>query len=239
MLDVVRQLGRAKAQHLEVCDEIRSGVFGWHGRVSSYNPWMRSASFRWACTALLNAGIVIGMGFLMHRVAGPTLIPCIAPPFGSALVACGFALILDLVILPRLRLDHPRMAAILLGVLAMLLAWFGLYPISPLGFGRNPRPIIEGFRILRYGRPPSVVGQRDVVSVTAGSMMAIEPMELPGVQVACHWYSVAGGAFDDPDSCDVAYVAPADRTFDYLRVLARPSCGLPNDEAELRASIEP
>ncbi len=200
---------------------------------------MRSAALAWAAVALLNAGLVIGIVLVLHEVGGPALIPCFAPPFESTTVACGFAVILDLVVLPKMGLGEVRIAATLVSILAALSAWLGLYPISPLGFGRDARPVIEGVRIIRYGRPLSVVGLRQPVTVPAGSAVEIEPIALAGVQVACHWYSAAGGAFDDLDSCDVAYVAPADRTFDYLRVLARPSCGLPQDDTELRTSIEP
>lgn len=200
---------------------------------------MRSAPVACASAVILNAGIAIGIVFVLHGVGRLTPIPCVAAPFGSTAIACGFVLILDLTILPKMGIGYLKMAALLVSILGLLSVWLGLYPVSPLGFGRNGRSVIEGFRITRYGWPPGFVGLGEMVTVNAGAAVEIEPIPMVGVHMACQWESGAGGAFDDPDNCDVAYVAPANRTFDYLHVLARPSCGLPEFDAELKASIEP
>jgi hypothetical protein len=48
-----------------------------------------------------------------------------------------------------------------------------------------------------------------------------------------------GGAFDDPTSCDTAYLSPEGVEFDILHVHINPGCHLPAAHGEIKVSILP
>lgn len=130
--------------------------------------------------------------------------------------------------------------AIPVACLALLIgaAWLGSLRYSPLGFGSERRPLLNDFEIKRLNRAPVRVTTGAVLSVVAGSPVQIYPQILPG-PVDCLWAASAGGALDDPHSCDTVYVAAAGRPSETLRVRLRSACGLEPAVAQIKISILP
>lgn len=168
----------------------------------------------------------------------PTLIQCLHPVARAVALAvlAAAALHVGWLLIRRKRL--PVTVPVAYALLLFLAFWLGSPGVSPLGFGRGRRPLLQGFVITRAQREPVPVASGATVSLAAASPMEIEPQLLPG-PVTCIWSSSNGGAFDDPTGCDTAYQPGEGAGFDFLRVRVRSACGLPPAVGLLRVSILP
>ncbi len=122
--------------------------------------------------------------------------------------------------------------------LALLSLWLGTYSISPLGFSNGRIPFAQGFALTRSMRADLQVASGSTVQLANGSTAAIRPMTLP-VNENCIWQSSNNGKFDDTESCNIAYIPPANSSFDIVKVLIRPSCNLPEAREELKVVVLP
>ena len=132
----------------------------------------------------------------------------------------------------------PWVALAACTVLISLALWLGSYQTSPLGFSTGRIPLLRGFRITQAQRGQRDIPLRQVVTLSPGSAIGIDPLLLP-VPATCAWASSNGGAFDDPASCDTAYSPGKGATFDVLRVNVRSACGLPSALGDVRIGVLP
>ena len=166
------------------------------------------------------------------------LLGCIHPVArltGLALLAVGLVCVLVAAVFRR-RICWPLVAACI--ALSLSAVWLGALRYSPLGFGTARLPLLSRFEIRRVNRVPITLASGEVVSVTAGSPVQIYPEILPG-PVVCLWSASAGGALDDPRSCDTVYVAAQGVPFETLRLRLRSACGLAPAVVQIKISILP
>ncbi len=123
-------------------------------------------------------------------------------------------------------------------VLLALTTWFGSLRYSPLGFGGRRLPVVRAFEIQQPNRAPITIASGAVVSAAPGLPLVIHPEMIP-VPVDCRWSASAGGALDDPRSCDIAYAAPEGVSSEILRLRVQPACSLPPAVAQIKISIMP
>lgn len=160
-------------------------------------------------------------------------------PFARGLelgILAALVVFLAAAVLLRRRHSWMLFAAWLLPI--ALVVWLGSYSLSPLGFSTGRIPLVSGFWITRSQRPQLWLRPQQVVNVAEGSAMGIQTVLLPG-PVSCIWAASNGGSFEDPLSCDTAYMAGQNEAFDVLRVDVRSACGLPSAVAELHISVLP
>ncbi len=137
-----------------------------------------------------------------------------------------------------LRHKIPRRAFAGYGLLIILSLLLGSYAFSPLGFAGGRIPLLSGFIITRPQRAPEQIASGQVISMAAGTPLAIHARLLPG-PATCMWSSSNGGAFDDPAACDTVY-APSDQaSFSVLRVSIRSACSLPPAVGEIKIGVLP
>ncbi len=167
-----------------------------------------------------------------------TFLSCLHP---TAQLACLVILVVGavhvLVISLRNRRFHWPIAAAW-GTLLALTAWSGSLRYSPLQFGSERLPAVRAFVIWRPNRAPVTIAPGEVVSATAGLPLVIHPQTL-SAPVDCRWFASAGGALDDPHSCDTVYAAPQGIPSETLRLRVQPACGLPPVVAQIKISILP
>jgi len=187
---------------------------------------------------LLAHTMVVGTLFVaIQVVALPAIVPCSYPAGQSFVAAVVIVLILQLLVGRKL---FPRYNLLLLGtdiILILLAVWLGLYPFSLLGPSGEFKSVIQGFRITTANKGTLEVVSGEIVSLTAGSAIAISPNLLAG-EARCDWSSANGGALDNPQGCDTYYVPPPS-DYDILKISVRPGCGLPNSIGEIKVSILP
>jgi len=122
--------------------------------------------------------------------------------------------------------------------LILLALWLGSYSISPLGFSSGRIPLAQGFVVTRSMRPDVNIASGKTINIVSGSVIAIRTVTLP-IGKNCFWFSSKHGSFDDPRSCDVAYMPPTNSDFDLLKVLIQPSCRLPEVQESLKIIVLP
>ncbi len=208
----------------------------------SATPYNRRVpQFKHLTLIALLADLILAAAFTLFAGAldFPAVVPCMFPPLQRLLIACVALFGLDLAILPRLGTPNLTSLALILSGIALAAYWIGSYGLSPISFGRTGPGTVSGFRITRPDSAPYVAILGEVVVAPSGSPIEIQPVALPDVAISCYWQSAIGGMFDDPESCDVAYQAPAGTAFDVLDLLARPDCGLPERSLRLKVSILP
>jgi hypothetical protein len=145
--------------------------------------------------------------------------------------------LLYLLAILRLRRRLPPLVAAAYVVLFAGVLWLGALRYSPLAFGTARLPLVSGFEIRRPNRAPVVIDAGEFISVAPAAPIVIHPVILPG-PVDCAW-SASGGALDDPQGCDVVYVAAGGVPSAMLRVRVRSACGLPPAVAQIKFSILP
>lgn len=152
-----------------------------------------------------------------------------------ALLASGAVYVLVMAALRR----WPRWPAAFIWLVLLIGAiWLGSLHYSPLGFGSERLPLLGSIEVRRPNRAPVALHSGEVITVKAGSPVAIHPALLAG-PVDCLWSASAGGALDDLHSCDTAYAADARAPFEVLRLRVRSACGLPPVAARIKVSILP
>jgi hypothetical protein len=122
--------------------------------------------------------------------------------------------------------------------LSLLVLWLGIYPISPLGFSSGRIPIAQGFILTQSLRPDAHIASGETITVVGGAAIALQAITIPVVK-NCSWISAKGGKLDDPGSCDIAYMPPANSDFDLLRVLVQPACQLPEVQENIKIVVLP
>jgi|GEM_PF-1809059 len=122
--------------------------------------------------------------------------------------------------------------------LILLALWLGSYPLSPLGFSSGRISIAQGFVLTRSMRPDAHIASGETINIVSGSTIAIRTVTLP-IGKNCFWFSTKHGSFDDPRSCDIAYMPPTDSDFDLLKVLIQPSCHLPEVQENIKLIVLP
>ncbi len=167
-----------------------------------------------------------------------TCLSCLHP---TAQVACLVILVAGgvhvLVISLRSKRFHWPIAIAWIGLI-VLAVWFGSLRYSPLQFGSQRMPVLKAFEIGRANRAPVSIAPGEVVTAAPGLPLVIHPETIP-VPMDCRWFASAGGALDDPRSCDTVYVAPDGIPFEVLRLRVQPACGLPPAVAQIKISILP
>ncbi len=183
----------------------------------------------------LDLGLLL---IILNALPVPALIPCAYPPAQSiAFALCG-SLVLHLLFIRRISVTRGQPIILGYSLLLVLAFWLGSYPLSPLGFSNRRIPVLNGFKITRFGRPDISIASGQIVTVAGNSITEIQPIILP-VDKTCTWVSANGGALDEPRNCDVAYFSPRGAISDTLRLLVQPGCHLPNSVGEIRFSILP
>lgn len=168
------------------------------------------------------------------------LLSCMHPIAKAAVLVLGVSV--ALYVLAALVRGRPGRGRVLLSLpiaagLGLLMLWLGSYAYSPLAFTRDNAAVLRGFLVTRQGRANEPVSSGDVILLSAGSPAAITLLsDLP--DLTCNWSSLNGGAWDDPYSCDTAYLAPA-AGYDILTVNIQPGCSLPLVRGRIRISIMP
>ncbi len=173
----------------------------------------------------------------MPSVLG-TFLSCLHP---TARLACPLVIIAGAIHVIVISLRNKRFhwpIAIAWVVLLALAAWSGSLRYSPLQFGSRRLPVLRGFEIRSFNRVPVTITPGQVVSAAPGLPLVIHPETIP-VPIDCRWFASAGGALDDPRSCDTVYVAPNGVPSEILRLRVQPACGLPPAVAEFKISIMP
>jgi hypothetical protein len=175
-------------------------------------------------------------------VAGNTLLssqilPCTYLPAQSLVLAVCVMLILQFLAGAKIFPRYHKPLLIIDLVLLLLAVWLGSYILSPFGFSDRRNSFLGGFWVTTASRGRSEIASGEVISLTAGSAVAISPI-LPAGDVRCDWSSANGGALDDPQSCDMFYVPPMS-DYDILKISVRPGCGLPNSIGQIKVSILP
>ena len=122
--------------------------------------------------------------------------------------------------------------------LILLALWLGTYSISPLGFSSGRIPVAQGFVLTRSMRPDVNIASGETINVVSGSAIGIRAITLP-IGKHCFWLSSKDGSFDDPGSCDIAYMPPTDSDFDLLKVLIQPACHLPEIQEHIKVIVLP
>jgi hypothetical protein len=189
-------------------------------------------------TILLRIMIVLGLFLIFNTLPIPILVPCTYPISQKLAFVIFLVLIFDIILRSRTRIWKRKLIMVIYPILLLLVLWLGSYPYSPLGFSTGRIPVLQGFIVTRFSRPPITISPGGIVNIPGGSISEIKPLTLPLPQ-GCTWASTNGGALDDPGSCDTAYLSPAGTYYDTLKLLIHPACHLPNVDSEIRVSILP
>ncbi len=195
-------------------------------------PWVIPLLINFGLTAILFAGLRI--------IPISQLFQCTYPAAQSLSLALALAatlVILFWVFTKSFRASRFLVAGIDAGLI-LLAMWLGTYSISPLGFSSGRISMVQGFVVMRSMRPDLQVASGGIVNLANGSTSEIRAVTLP-VSENCVWNSTNGGTFDSLNSCDIAFIPPANSDLDILRVLIRPSCNLPETSEELRVVVLP
>jgi len=168
----------------------------------------------------------------------PIMLSCIHPLAVKILIVLAVTLALYLPANWKFRFGKNKPAIAIIALLAGLTLWFGSYPYSPLGFSSGRISILNGFVLTRLMRGNTTIQPGEIISISRNSVVGLSPLTLP-VEMDCIWFSVNGGALDDPSSCDTAYIPPGNADFDILKLLIQPSCRLPNVTTQIKISILP
>ena len=188
--------------------------------------------------SLSNIVIIVALTLFFNILKIPTLIPCTYPPSQSLALALCATLVIQFSIISRFWLIRSKPIISIYLLFLLLTFWMGSYSFSPLGFSTGRIPVIRGFMITRFSRPPIPIASGGLVNIAGDSISEIKPITQP-VDLTCTWASTNGGSFDDPGSCDTVYLSPVGTYYDTLKLLIRPACHLPNTVGEIKVSILP
>ena len=168
-------------------------------------------------------------------MSASSFLSCTHPLANTILLALGGVLILYVLVVifwRKPRLHYSRYVLSSLIILLLLTGWLGSYLYSPLGFSA-----LRGFLVIRQGQVGEFVASGDTLLLQAGSPAVITILSDVS-DIHCQWNSLNGGAWDDPSSCDTAYLTTA-ADYDILTVRIQPSCRLPSLRGQIKISILP
>lgn len=185
--------------------------------------------------SIIIAGILL---IIFVALPLPAIIPCTYPFAQDLFLAVSALLIIHGIAIPRIKPTNVRISVFVFFPILLFVLWLGSYPFSPLGFTRGRIPVLTGFVVTRFDRPPYAVASGEIVTIVNDSIMGISPITLP-VDKSCFWASAKGGGLDDPRSCDIAYSASSGADYDVLKIQIRPNCRLPNTIGEIKFRILP
>ena len=92
--------------------------------------------------------------------------------------------------------------------------------------------------LTQFMRPDAHIASGETINVVGGAAIALQTVTIP-VAKNCSWISAKGGSLDDPASCDIAYMPPANSDFDLLKVLIQPTCQLPEVQENIKIVVLP
>lgn len=187
---------------------------------------------------IIDAVCMIVILLIINSLPVPFSVPCTYPLAQNIALALCISLGVHFLFINRTWPSNPGLVILIYSVFLILILALGSYTFSPLGFSTGRIPVLRGFTVTRFGRPPISITSGNIVTIAANSVTGIRPIVLPG-SMTCYWASNNGGALDDPGSCDVAYLPPPGADFDILKVLVQPSCHMPVSHGEIRVSIQP
>ncbi len=168
----------------------------------------------------------------------PQLLPCTYPLVENFILAICVAFVVQYLAFKGYRINSYLWIAGMDIGLILLAVWLGSYSLSPLGFSSGRVPIAQGFVLTRSMRPDSNIASGETIGIVSGSVIAIGTVTFP-IGRNYFWFSTKHRSFDDPRSCDVAYMPPTDSDFDLLKVLIQPSCHLPEVQESLKIIVWP
>lgn len=164
------------------------------------------------------------------------IIPCTDTWADHLILALTFTFILHLFSTLIISSRYYKITLTAHALLILFAIWFGLYPISPLGYSNGRSLNLNGFSVITKNGNLRIAN-KGTISLGQGSTAAISPLMLAG-KFNCAWVSTSGGALDTPASCDMIYVTP-NADYDTLRVRIRSSCGLPDSIGQIKVYILP
>lgn len=164
---------------------------------------------------------------------------CTYPLAKTILLILGILALLIVLAVIFWRTQRRRLytSLFILAGLCLLTAWLGSYRYSPLELFGEQNPLLRGFLVTRHGRVNEMVASGGIITLSAGSPMGIVLLSDAPI-TSCHWKSLNGGVWDDPDICDTTYAAPQ-AEYDILTVRIEPGCGLPSARGQIKISILP
>lgn len=183
--------------------------------------------------SLLLAGTFLA---ILKHFSHIQLIPCTDIWATNLILSLALVFLLQIFLAPKILPTHYK--SFLAGHvgLILLVLWLGFYSISPLGYSAGRIPVLRGFLVISANRS-SVVPNRGLISVSQGSVVAIQPLMLAG-KFHCNWMSATGGQLDLPTTCDIIYVPP-NVEYDILRFRVQTSCGLPDAIGQIKVAVLP
>jgi hypothetical protein len=180
--------------------------------------------------------VILFVGFYFLPL--PQFFLCTYPLAENSILAICIAFGIQIFVFKGYRINSYLWVAGMDVGLLLLAFWLGSYPVSPLGFSSGRIPIAQGFVLTRSMRPDIKMASGETIDIVSGSAIAIRTVTLP-IGKNCFWFSSKHGSFDDPRSCDIAYMPPTDSDFDLLKVLIQPSCHLPEVQESLKIIVLP
>jgi hypothetical protein len=180
--------------------------------------------------------LILFVGFYFLPL--PQLLQCMYPLVENFILAICVAFVMQYLVFKGYRINNYLWIAGMDVGLIVLAFWLGSYPVSPLGFSSGRIPIAQGFVLTRSMRPDANIASGETINIVSGSAIAIRTVTLP-IGKNCFWFSSKHGSFDDPRSCDIAYMPPTDFDFDLLKVLIQPSCHLSEVEESIKINVLP
>ena len=187
---------------------------------------------------LVNLALSVILFASLYFLPLPQLFPCTSPLVENSILAICVAFAVQSFAFKAYRIFGYLWVAGMDFGLILLVLWLGSYSISPLGFSSGRIPITQGFVLTRSMRPDESISSGETIDIVSGSVIAIRTVTLP-IGKNCFWFSTKHGSFDDPRSCDIAYMPPANSDFDLLRVLIQPSCHIPEVQEDIKINVLP
>ncbi len=173
----------------------------------------------------------------LNHLPSLRIIPCTDNWAQNLIFALIFALVIQIFLVPKILPDHYKSFLAAHAVLVLLTLWFGLFPISPLGYSSGRIPVLRGFVVMTKQKGITGVPLGGDITLGNSAAAAVYPVTVPG-DVRCTWMSANAGALDDPHSCNTAYIPPQ-ADYDILKVSIQPGCGLPTSTGQFKISILP
>jgi hypothetical protein len=187
---------------------------------------------------LVNLALFVIMFAGFYFLPLPQFLPCTYPLAENSIFAICISFGVQFFLFKGYRINSYLWIAGMDFGLILLALWLGFYSISPLGFSSGRIPIAQGFVLTRSMRPDVNITSGETINIVSGSVIAIRTVTLP-IGKNCFWFSSKHGSFDDPRSCDIAYMPPTDSGFDLLKVLIQPSCHLSEVEESIKINVLP
>lgn len=177
--------------------------------------------------------LLVGIFLLVFRFFPPPFsLPCTDALARDAILAFGMIFIIHLLVARRFFPHRVRTLLVFDLALLLVVAWLGLYPVSPLGFAT-----LRGFAVTTTARGRWQVPPGGMVTLASGTAASVEALTLVN-DVRCTWFSTRGGTLDEAQGCATVYIPPQE-DFDVVKVNLKPGCGLPRSVEQLKIGILP